>query len=332
MVENGEKIFVGESKINYFKKSLGDKKTKEYNREYEGLLSPILAEFIIDKKIDLKELIMTTIIELNVRGNIEIIDNDKVKLIHYEGLDDYEIDIVDLIFRKNDQIKFGEINDIFIYYNNEMPDFQKRMKKICKEIKQKLYNEKIINIKWNKIFNLLREILKIVLINLSLSIIVPLNTVTSIVYIFLNIIIFSELKKEPCIILVKYVLLHVLIICIISIVCISGKSNFYYGFVNTILTEWVKIFILFIGIILYKKYKKDIYTEKGTEEYLKLIRLKNYLIEYSIIKERDLEETVIWDRYLAYATAFGMPNKITRKIYESVYKISKKLIITDLLF
>lgn len=32
------------------------------------------------------------------------------------------------------------------------------------------------------------------------------------------------------------------------------------------------------------------------------------------IKNRDLESAIICDRYLAYATAFGIPNKITSSI------------------
>ena len=55
------------------------KKTTNYRRDTSDLVSPILAEAIIDGKIGLKELIMTTIVELNIRGNIHFINNNTLE-------------------------------------------------------------------------------------------------------------------------------------------------------------------------------------------------------------------------------------------------------------
>ena len=49
-------------------------KLNTYRRDTLDLVPPIIAEAIIDGKIGLKELIMTTIIDLNIRGNIKIIN------------------------------------------------------------------------------------------------------------------------------------------------------------------------------------------------------------------------------------------------------------------
>lgn len=74
--------------------------------------------------------------------------------------------------------------------------------------------------------------------------------------------------------------------------------------------------IMILEIIFIIKTKKQFLTSKGREEKRRILELKKYLEEYSIMEERDLQDIIIWDKYLAYATAFGIPNKITKKIYE----------------
>ena len=102
-------------------------RVNNYRRETSGLVSPILAEAIVDGKIGLKELIMTTIIELNIRGNIKIINNDTLELKSCDNLEIYEKSIIELLF-KNNKISFKEINNIFAKSNKETLEFSK---KIC---------------------------------------------------------------------------------------------------------------------------------------------------------------------------------------------------------
>ena len=56
---------------------------------------------------------------------------------------------------------------------------------------------------------------------------------------------------------------------------------------------------------------------------------KNYINDYSLIRNRDLESVIIWDKYLAYATAFGIPNKITNSIYEKWYNLNINLQVVE---
>ena len=72
-----------------------------------------------------------------------------------------------------------------------------------------------------------------------------------------------------------------------------------------------------------------ILTKEGKEEQLKLVELKNYINDYSLIRNRDLESVIIWDKYLAYATAFGIPNKITNSIYEEWYNLNINLQVVE---
>lgn len=75
-------------------------KISNYKKEIGSLVSPILAETIIDGKTGLKELIMTTIIELHIRGNIKIINNETIELISRDNLEAYEKGIIELLFEK----------------------------------------------------------------------------------------------------------------------------------------------------------------------------------------------------------------------------------------
>ena len=61
--------------------------------------------------------------------------------------------------------------------------------------------------------------------------------------------------------------------------------------------------------------KNEILKERKNEQ-IELLKLKNYINKYSLIKNRDLESVIVWDEYLAYATAFGIPNKVTNTVYE----------------
>ena len=120
------------------------KKTTNYRRDTSNLISPILAEAIIDGKIGLKELIMTTIVELNIRGNINIINNDTLELVSYDNLEIYEQSIVNLLF-KNKTIKFSDINNTFANSNKSTIQFTQKMSLIKECLLEKIYSMNIFS-------------------------------------------------------------------------------------------------------------------------------------------------------------------------------------------
>ena len=68
-------------------------------------------------------------------------------------------------------------------------------------------------------------------------------------------------------------------------------------------------------LILIKVTTKNILTAYGEEEIKKILQLKNYIKEYSLMKERELSSVIIWDKYLAYSIAFGISSKVTQRLY-----------------
>lgn len=313
------------------------KKTTDYRRDTSNLISPILAEAIIDGKIGLKELIMTTIVELNIRGNINIINNDTLELVSYDNLEIYEQSIVNLLF-KNKTIKFSDINNTFANSNKSTIQFTQKMSLIKECLLEKIYSMNIFSkglTFLNKAIGLCTILISInmpqILLNnssLMKKFFFILSLITTFYYIKSNIgkkTIREEIitnNKRRTVIDIRIVFLLILTVFIIISTSINVAKYHIIFFMFTLLAICLNIYIAYHsqGIIL---------TKEGKEEKLKLVELKNYINDYSLIRNRDLESVIIWDKYLAYATAFGIPNKITNSIYEKWYNLNINLQVVE---
>lgn len=313
------------------------KKTTDYRRDTSNLISPILAEAIIDGKIGLKELIMTTIVELNIRGNINIINNDTLELVSYDNLEIYEQSIVNLLF-KNKTIKFSDINNTFANSNKSTIQFTQKMSLIKECLLEKIYSMNIFSkglTFLNKTIGLCTILISInmpqILLNNSSSMkkfFFILSLLITFYYIKSNIgkkTIREEIitnNKRRTVIDIRIVFLLILTVFIIISTSINVAKYHIIFFMFTLLAICLNIYIAYHsqGIIL---------TKEGKEEKLKLVELKNYINDYSLIRNRDLESVIIWDKYLAYATAFGIPNKITNSIYEKWYNLNINLQVVE---
>lgn len=81
--------------------------------------------------------------------------------------------------------------------------------------------------------------------------------------------------------------------------------------------------IIFFSIIFYRgksyvgnlKYAR---TEKGEEINKKIDGLRNFLKEYSLMSERELNEINLWDEYLIYSILFDQNEKAKEELYKYV--------------
>lgn len=101
------------------------------------------------------------------------------------------------------------------------------------------------------------------------------------------------------------------------IICIFGNlilmdmylGNCYYGLY--ILTA----VMLFAGFYLKcVKNKYILLTQKGEDEYTKWKALYNFLNSETLMKEREVIELALWEKYLVYATAFGISEKVGKAL------------------
>lgn len=53
---------------------------------------------------------------------------------------------------------------------------------------------------------------------------------------------------------------------------------------------------------------------EGIDLYSNLIKFKNYLEDYSLIKERDISEVKIWDYFMIYAAIFGISEQVFKNL------------------
>jgi len=55
-------------------------------------------------------------------------------------------------------------------------------------------------------------------------------------------------------------------------------------------------------------------TQLGVDEQEKLRALKKYMEEFSLIKDREVPELVLWEKYLVYATTMGVADKVLQQL------------------
>lgn len=323
------------------------KNTTRYNKSIENLISPILAETIIDGKTDIRNLIMTSVIEFNVRGNVKIIDNQIIQLINYNNLNEYEQEIINLIFPNGiEQTTFSDINNLFIDSNEETLRFSDAISSIRQKILEYLYSINVISKKHNTLIDIINCIAILLIVNFPIilfSTFMGLDGGVQFVYfgfvisLFFVYIYLKKKKKQITIKeqivdmqnnkTIKEILVRAQFLILLLIFCSVLM------FLNMNIRFIIIIFLsITINLLTIKINQNNILTSYGKKERIKLLELKNYINQYSLIKDRELKSVIIWDEYLAYATAFGIPSKVISQIYESWYNANITLQLISNIF
>ena len=55
-------------------------------------------------------------------------------------------------------------------------------------------------------------------------------------------------------------------------------------------------------------------TDKGLEEKAKWVGLKKYMEDFSLLNEREVPDLKLWEKYLVFATAFGIADKVLKQL------------------
>ncbi len=72
--------------------------------------------------------------------------------------------------------------------------------------------------------------------------------------------------------------------------------------------------VLCIGMCVVMATRLKGITQKGINEKGGWCGLKRYMEDYSMIDDREVPELVIWEKYLVYATAFGIADKVLKQL------------------
>lgn len=69
------------------------------------------------------------------------------------------------------------------------------------------------------------------------------------------------------------------------------------------------------AVYCYKiKNRMNVLTQEGLDQKEMWKGLKKYMEDFSLLKEREVPELVIWEKYLVYATAFGISEKVLKQL------------------
>ena len=145
---------------------------------------------------------------------------------------------------------------------------------------------------------------------------------------------FSIKHKRP---LVTYLLILFAIIVVSTLIymCATGQSEIT-GKTAEILSKmmlspflgaWIIISIPNIKRLLswmlkrthtYKPSFKDTYTKKGAQEYSRWKSFERFMLDFSLINEKDHESVVIWGKYLSYSIALGINQNCDKELYTKI--------------
>lgn len=315
-------------------------KTQKKRESCEGLVSPILAEILVDGKIDLKNLIMTTIVELQIKGNVEVINDNCIRLVHKDNLDIHEYIIVNAIFGYENMVNLKEINNKFAPSKYDVSGFIENLSKICTEIQTRLYKMKLFSTKKMVILNIVSYLAMLILINLPTILLgarlnnkyFPLIFISGIISFVTSCFYFSKFTGKPTTLdAISYDVTEkgievgkIILIAMIFLLTTTIFSVLTYN----LLYVFEILMIYLINFATFKMSKNNVLSVDGLKERQKILELKNYLDNYNLIKTEGTESYIEWNKYFAYSVAFGIPNPVTTEIYKNWNNLSITLRFT----
>jgi len=102
----------------------------------------------------------------------------------------------------------------------------------------------------------------------------------------------------------------------------------FAGFVFLTILSPIFMILAFIPSILCAVYAYKIgnryntLTQKGTDEKEALNGLKNYMQDFSMMNQKEIPELILWEKYLIYATVFGIADKVLKQLKISYPQLS----------
>ena len=124
----------------------------------------------------------------------------------------------------------------------------------------------------------------------------------------------------------------IIIIFLFFIITIALPSGGILGFISVILIPLIFI-VLFLGIpgiIIYsilRAYNPYKLSKEGKQLRKKLLGLKNYITQFSLLEEKELKDLIVWEDYLIYSIIFDLNDDLISKIQEKyiVFDISDSI-------
>lgn len=238
------------------------------------------------------DVLAANILNLCLKGYISFEKKleDKIYISILKGKEDLKEDekeIYNLIkdaIGKKESIEVKELQD---FAKKNYDKYSAHVRSMVKHIKENLYSENIIDKKQEKLYDKTYS-----------------PTPTIFAGIFMAIIIFILMSLLP-------------------IIDVGYLAAFGIAIRNSLL-EIILILLPIIAMLIVleqnrKKARGNLYklTQKGEDEQAEWKGLSKYLKHYSLLNERGVFDIIIWEKYLVYATAFGISEKVIEELHAS---------------
>ena len=98
------------------------------------------------------------------------------------------------------------------------------------------------------------------------------------------------------------------IVLVLAIILLFLTMSFGVDYILTYVVIFMAILFFIYGIAVYKK------TVKGSEHYARWKAFRNFLDDFGAFELKELPEIILWERYLVYATIFGLADKVQKSM------------------
>ena len=134
----------------------------------------------------------------------------------------------------------------------------------------------------------------------------------------------QEGKKQKTELLAYTILLAVgAPLLVVGLILMIGFSSQLFG----VLVLLIAMMVQFIAFCILSA-KTNVLTQKGIDENEKWKGLKKYMQDFSMLHEKEVPQIVIWERFLVYATAFGIARQVLKQL-KMVYPNMEKEFSTN---
>lgn len=136
---------------------------------------------------------------------------------------------------------------------------------------------------------------------------------------------YNNLKNSTNKLSKTYMIFGIILLTIGNIIISNTRLDLAYG----------SLFIIGITLIISSIYLKKftnkyvLLTQFGEDEYAKWLALYNFLNSETLMKERTVIELPLWEKYLVYATAFGISEKVVKALEINCTNISDSPMLSN---
>ena len=248
-------------------------------------------------QLKFNHLIQATILDLIDRGNIRLTrdeNGETLTCLHYEGLADFELKFIEMIFDQESQIN---ISEVFSRYKID----KVALKKDFRAAKSDTQRDRI-----RKIGNEVQSLLKKDAQQLSKGVDKEIAKLGLPSY-FRDLSEKEEaLSKTGCALHFWLLLILFVSMCFLSLGFGSHLSSFYFWII-------LLLVLLFIPFYIVVKIREDhLQSLENLDAQFKWMAFRNMIESIPNFNQAELESVILWNRILVYATLYGQAKKVSQ--------------------